>query len=134
VNKTARTTLRFTCTGCGDCCTGDPKDYWVETTLAERQRIAKYLGISMQWLRRRYLVREEDSTGIGMQGGRCTFLEGNRCRIYAVRPTQCRTYPLWPELLTSNAAWKAEARRCEGIGRGAIIPLAKIRKALTQTG
>jgi Fe-S-cluster containining protein len=47
--------------------------------------------------------------------GDCVFLgEGRRCRIYAVRPAQCRTYPFWPELETRQA-WRDEARRCEGI-------------------
>jgi len=25
--------------------------------------------------------------------GACVFLEGNRCRIYAARPAQCRAFP-----------------------------------------
>lgn len=121
---------RFECTGCGNCCTGNPKHYWVETTRAELKRIAQHLGITLAWLRRRYVMREDGAEGLSMRGGRCVFLEGNRCRIYAVRPTQCRTYPLWPELLTSRTAWQSEARRCEGIGRGAVIPVEKITKAL----
>lgn len=28
---------------------------------------------------------------------------------------QCRTYPFWPESLTSRHDWEAEALRCEGI-------------------
>src|SRR5688572_23557020 len=102
-------TLRFACTGCGNCCTGNPRDYWVETTNAERKRIAEHLGISVAWLRRHYMVREEGDEGISMRGGQCVFLDGKRCRIYAVRPSQCRTYPLWPELLSSRTAWKTEA-------------------------
>lgn len=30
-------------------------------------------------------------------------------------PMQCRTYPFWPEPLTSRHDWEAEALRCEGI-------------------
>ena len=64
-------------------------------------------------------------------GGRCVFLSpDNRCRIYAVRPLQCRTYPYWPETLSSRAAWRREARRCEGIGQGEVIPLARVRASL----
>jgi len=121
---------RFECTGCGDCCTGSPKNFWVEANRAEQARIAAHLGISLKWFRRRYLVHEDDGEGISMQGGQCTFLDGKRCRIYAVRPAQCRSYPLWPELLSSRRAWQAEAKRCEGIGRGAVIPIEKIRKLL----
>ena len=122
--------LRFECTGCGNCCTGSPRDYWVEVSKAEQQRIARHLGITLRWLRQRYVLREPDGDGLSMKGGACVFLDGARCRIYAARPTQCRTYPLWPELLQSRKAWQAEAKRCEGIGRGAVIPLATIRQAL----
>jgi Fe-S-cluster containining protein len=128
--KVAHTTpYRFACTGCGHCCTGNPKDFWVEVSRTEQVRIAKHLGISLAWLRRRYLVREAEGDGISMRGGQCVFLDGKRCGIYAVRPTQCRTYPFWPELMTDKA-WRAEAKRCEGMGRGAIVPLEKIRRLL----
>jgi len=124
------TPLRFTCTGCGNCCTGNPRDYWVEVSRAQQRRIAEHLGISLAWLRRRYVVRETEGEGLSMRGGQCVFLDGQRCRIYPVRPAQCRGYPLWPELLSDRTAWQAEARRCEGIGRGDVIPLERIRRAL----
>ena len=46
--------------------------------------------------------------------------------------TSVPLYPLWPELLSSRRAWQAEAKRCEGIGRGTVIPIEKIRKALAK--
>jgi Fe-S-cluster containining protein len=62
---------------------------------------------------------------------RCVFLapEG-RCRIYSARPQQCITYPFWPEVLATAKAWRREAKRCEGIGRGAVVPLHVIEDAL----
>ena len=64
-------------------------------------------------------------------GGPCVFLtQDNRCRIYAVRPLQCRTYPFWPEVVESRAVWRGEARRCEGIDQGQVIPVARIRALL----
>ncbi len=134
MEKTKETPRRFACTGCGKCCTGDPRRYWIETTRAEQQRIAQYLGISMAWLRRRYVVREPGAEGLTMRGGRCNFLDGgNRCRIYEVRPTQCRTYPFWPELLSSRSAWRQEAKRCEGIGQGETIATDLIKKILKRS-
>jgi len=47
-----------------------------------------------------------------------------------VRPQQCRTYPFWPEIVETRGAWQEEARRCEGMGRGPVIPLAEIRRRL----
>lgn len=124
-----KTAYRFECTGCGKCCTGGGS-YVVEVSRAEQQRIRKHLGISWPWFRRRYVFRYDDETeSLVMPRGRCVFLDSaNRCRIYPARPTQCRTYPWWPELMNPRA-WRLERRRCEGIGRGAVVPLVRIRRA-----
>lgn len=109
----------FACTGCGKCCTGRGS-YVIEVSRGEQDRIQRFLGIGRDWLRRRYVFRFDDETeSVRMHAdGRCVFLDDKmQCRIYAVRPRQCRTYPFWPELETRQA-WHAEARRCEGIQLG----------------
>ena len=124
--------LRFACTGCGKCCTG-LGSYYIEVTPKEQRRIQNFLGVSRRWFRRRYVERYDDSIDSlrTEAGGRCVFLDTNlRCRIYRVRPAQCRNYPFWPELTGRAAAWHTEAQRCEGIGRGAIIPLSRIVRIL----
>jgi Fe-S-cluster containining protein len=125
--------LHFKCTGCGDCCTGGA-DYVVEVTREEQRRIQSHLGISWRWFRRRYVRRLDDgSESLEDADNACIFLDaGRRCRIYEVRPTQCRTYPFWPTLLTSERVWNAEARRCEGIGRGPVVPVTTIRARLAR--
>jgi Fe-S-cluster containining protein len=130
--KTAR--LRFECTGCGACCTGSA-DHYVETSAAERAAIRGFLDLSPGWFRRRYLVRvDADTTGIRLEhNGRCPFLGvDNRCRIYAVRPRQCRTYPWWPELVEKKRDWTEEAQRCEGMNRGTVVPLSAIERSLAR--
>jgi hypothetical protein len=124
--------LRFECTGCGRCCAGRG-DYVVEVSRPEQRRIQRHLGVSWPWFRRRYLLRfDAETESLAMPGGRCVFLGADRrCRIYAARPLQCRTYPFWPELMSARA-WRLEARRCEGIGRGAVVPLARVRQALAR--
>lgn len=129
--------LRFECTGCGGCCTGRGNasvEYYVAITPAEQRDIQKYLGVSLAWFKRRYLMRFEDGEeSLRWEDDRCVFLDGEkRCRIYPVRPMQCRTYPFWPELVKSKFAWRAEARRCEGINRGEIVPLTRVRRALRE--
>ena len=127
-----RARLRFECTGCGGCCTGGT-DHVVETSAPEREAIRDFLGLSRNWFRRRYLTRLDAAvTGIRLgRDGRCPFLgRDNRCRVYPVRPRQCRTYPWWPELVGSRSAWQHEAQRCEGMNRGAVVPLARIERAL----
>jgi uncharacterized protein len=126
-----RKPLRFACTGCGACCTGDASRY-VEAGPVEQEKIRAFLDISRAWFRRRYLTPVDETTdGLRIAHGRCVFLSDHgRCRIYPVRPMQCRTYPWWPEVVESDASWRHEARRCEGINRGARVPLATIAAAL----
>jgi len=49
------------------------------------------------------------------------------CSVYDARPVQCRTFPWWPEHLTSPREWQRLGRRCEGVGRGAFVPVEAIR-------
>ena len=54
--------------------------------------------------------------------GHCMLLNSEgKCSVYPVRPTQCRTYPFWPEILISEEKWNNERQRCEGIQQGEII-------------
>lgn len=124
--------IHFHCTGCGRCCLGGD-DHYVSVSAKESERIRQYLGLSSAWFRRRYQVRIDGGSGYGiaLRNGRCVFLgEDTRCGIYPVRPMQCRTYPYWPELLRSGAAWRGEGRRCEGIDRGKVVPFALVERQL----
>jgi Fe-S-cluster containining protein len=123
---------RFECSACGKCCYGGD-GYQVAVSDDDIISIANYLGISLAWLKRRYLEKDGDMMGIGFrEDSACHFLQGNACRIYPVRPLQCRTYPWWPEILCSPEAWQQEARRCEGIGRGNEVPLETVMENLRQ--
>ncbi|HYQ71402.1 MAG TPA: YkgJ family cysteine cluster protein [Gammaproteobacteria bacterium] len=123
--------LRFSCTRCGRCCTGGA-GYHVYFTRGEANAACASLGLTWKWFRRHYLRRlEGDGLVAADRGGACIFLNAaGQCRIYAQRPVQCRTYPFWPELVDSEASWRREALRCEGINRGKVVSLARIRKAL----
>jgi hypothetical protein len=122
--------LRFSCTRCGKCClTGGA--YYVFLTEAESEAIRQRLQLSRSWFRRRYLARLEEGELVLApgKGERCIFLgDDGQCRVYPVRPLQCRTYPFWPELAGNARAWNGEARRCEGVNRGKVVPRATIRR------
>ena len=122
--------LRFSCTQCGKCCmTGG--DYHVFLTQPEAQKICSHLQLSRDWFRRRYLRRLEQGDLVLASGkdDYCIFLSAEgRCRVYPVRPLQCRTYPFWPELAGNARAWISEMRRCEGINQGEVVPLESIRR------
>ncbi|HFQ91874.1 MAG TPA: YkgJ family cysteine cluster protein [Chromatiales bacterium] len=127
-----RETLRFQCTACGACCMGD-EHHHVFLTRDEARKICRWLGLTWAWFRRRYLSRLDDGTRVlsARDDGRCVFLDARgRCRVYAVRPVQCATYPFWPEVVATAPAWRGEARRCEGIGRGGAVPVRVIEAAL----
>lgn len=50
----------------------------------------------------------------------CVLLdsETRRCRIYSVRPKQCRTFPFWDDVLESEMNWQMYKENCPGIGNG----------------
>ena len=113
--------LRFECSQCGNCCSGDPGYVWA--TKEEIGRISKFLGrtdgrLDPKQLRRvglRYSLTEKP-------GGDCIFLtrDGNRtgCGIYSVRPLQCRTWPFWTQNLKSPDTWNEAHRICPGMDQG----------------
>ena len=72
-----------------------------------------------------HTFRDENGwTELDFSGGRCVMLDEktNLCTVYESRPTQCRTFPFWPEMIR-RGAWTAEAKRiCEGVGNGRIVP------------
>ncbi len=111
--------LRFTCTGCGQCCTGEPGT--VHMNDAEADQIAARLGLARADFLAQYAYPFEDGHSLKEKpNGDCVFFEDRRCGIYEDRPTQCRTYPFWPENLRSEAAWKRTAKACPGVNAGRL--------------
>jgi uncharacterized protein len=119
--------LKFSCTGCGDCCTGAPGYVWV--TKAEIAALAAALGLQIEEFERRFvrLVGVRKSL-VEHENGDCVFFdpESRQCRVYEDRPLQCRTWPFWASNLSSPAAWEATGERCPGCNRGRRVPLGKI--------
>lgn len=69
------------------------------------------------------------------QGHDCIFLDRQSlpgkaiCGLYEVRPAQCRTWPFWPENLSSKRAWITAKKRtpCPGMDNGKLVPIERIR-------
>lgn len=101
-------------------------------TEEEIQRLAQALSMELEAFGKRYLRRYHDGYAlVDGPDGACIFLTpANQCRVYEVRPLQCRTYPWWPEYLTSLAHWEAQQRICPGIGTGPRIPYSVIQTQL----
>lgn len=123
--------LRFECRRCGRCCGGFPGYVWI--TEDEIGEAAGHLGISAEEFVEQYARRH---------GVRCTLKEVDNwncimlrdaegdpeCRIYPVRPAQCRTFPFWDEKLQEEEYWDAAAKDCPGMNRGRLYTLEEIER------
>ena len=126
--------LKFTCTQCGNCCTGAPGFVYVSEE--EISNIAAFLRspggtLGPEYLRkvgRRYSLTED------RKSGDCCFLKhenGKRiCAIYPVRPLQCRTWPFWDVNLESPRAWSEAAADCPGMNQGRHYDLVQVQLRL----
>jgi Fe-S-cluster containining protein len=125
--------LRFTCSQCGNCCTGGPGYVWISRE--EIAKLALYLKITTEETVERYCRKvdgkfslKERRSPAGLYD--CIFLKETKvakrgedtvvhtiraCTVYPVRPLQCRTWPFWPENLSSRQAWDHAAKRCHGM-------------------
>lgn len=129
--------LNFTCTQCGNCCTGGPGYVWISNTeihrlalhlkLSDRQVIAKYcrkVGGKYSLKENRnarneydciFLTEEERTT---TKNGQEVVYTKRGCSIYMVRPLQCRTWPFWDGNLINPEAWRNASERCHGMNNG----------------
>lgn len=123
--------LHFECTQCGNCCGGVPGYVWV--TEAEITAIAKFLNLPVEDFSRKFVRRVyKEYSLIEMPNYDCVFLERNDkgigCKIYSVRPQQCRTWPFWKTNLTSSSSFLGKTQRCPGINRGKAFTREQIDK------
>lgn len=83
----------FKCLGCGTCC-GWPG--YVYVTDEEANAMARQLGIGRSEFRDEFTLLAPNRGQLCLKqapGGVCIFLHENRCRVYPVRPRQCRDFP-----------------------------------------
>lgn len=127
--------LCFSCTQCGNCCTGEPGYVWA--TKEEIRRISTFLGRTDGWLDKKHVRRVRLRYSLTeKENGDCVFLarKGHKvtCAIYAVRPLQCRTWPFWSENLTSLDTWNEAHTKCSGMNRGKRYDYVQIETLRTQ--
>lgn len=119
--------LRFTCTGCGDCCTGSPGYVWVN-----RDDIAQ-LAAEVQMTPADFEERYVREVGVRkslkeFKNGDCVFFDkkSRKCAVYAARPRQCRTWPFWDSNIRTPEAWAETCEVCPGSGTGRLYQLEQI--------
>jgi Fe-S-cluster containining protein len=121
--------LRFTCTQCGDCCTGAPGHVWVSND--EIAALAQLLGLSEETFEDTYVRRVGARKSLReLPGGNCVLLDGEKrsCTVYSARPRQCRTWPFWDSNLKSPEDWAHTCQVCPGSGRGQLHSLSQIEE------
>jgi uncharacterized protein len=118
--------LRFECQpGCTECCR---QKGFVYLTDADLPRMADFLGLTVQEFARRYVYRTRNRIRLRVpRDANCYFLREGGCSIHPAKPTQCRIFPYWPELLESRREWRKTARYCPGIGKGPLVQISDAR-------
>ena len=114
--------LRFACQpGCTKCCEVSGFVYLSE---ADVLRAAAFLHLTKEGFESQYVVRYKHVIRLRKPlHSQCHFLHDKGCSIHPAKPTQCRLYPFWPELVEDRFAWADAAKTCPGIGKGELIQI-----------
>ena len=113
--------LKFTCTQCGDCCTGAPGYVWVNQE--EIEALAKLVGEELEVFETKYVRRIGIRRSlIEFPNGDCVFFDtqARKCTVYDARPRQCRTWPFWDTNLRKPSDWEWVCSVCPGSGKGKL--------------
>lgn len=123
--------VRFECQGSGKCCVSRGEFGFVYMTLDDRRRAASALGLTTSAFTRAHCAKTDGFFHLkDGSGPACAFLNGTQCGIYDGRPTQCRTWPFWPEMMSAKS-WKSEvAAYCPGVGKGRLWSAEEIEREL----
>ena len=124
--------LRFECTRCGKCCTGEPGYVWVND--AELRALADFRGETVEELTGLYTrLTTRGRTLREKANGDCVFWDKQAgCTVYPVRPAQCRTWPFWESTTATPEAWERTRQDCPGAGRGELIPAEEITRRVRE--
>jgi uncharacterized protein len=114
--------VRFACQpGCIRCCDQEGFVYLSEDDLA---RAAEFTGMTPKAFEAKYVYRTKNELRFRKpREKQCPFLEGHGCSIHPAKPTQCRTFPFWPEIVERKATWLKTGQYCPGIGKGELIQI-----------
>lgn len=126
--------LRFTCTQCGNCCTGAPGT--VRINSEEVAELAAFLGMSRRAFRGIYTRKMRGFVSLReKENYDCIFYDRAKgCKVYPKRPHQCRSWPFWQANVESPEAWTAESTNCPGMNHGELHPAEVIELTILNDG
>jgi hypothetical protein len=112
--------MRFSCQpGCTRCCT---QKGWVYLGVEDVSRLSAFLGMTESEVRDRYVYSTKHTSRLRKpRQGECPFLKADGCSVHPAKPTQCRVFPFWPELMEDKKELKETADWCPGIGKGDVV-------------
>jgi Fe-S-cluster containining protein len=114
--------LQFACQpGCTNCCRQKGYVYLSEQDLI---KAAAFLQLTPEAFESKYLYRTQHLLRLRKPSdSQCPFLEESGCSIHPAKPTQCRLFPFWPDLIESRDSWQETAAYCPGIGTGPLVQI-----------
>lgn len=124
--------LRFECVqGCTKCCVVAGR---VLCPTSEYDQIAEAFGITRAELLEKYV---DDFGSVGLMKydapDHPICLTETGCSIHEGKPTPCKTFPFWPQVLASPESWGFIKEKCPGIGKGKLYSPNEINKMKRQT-
>ena len=123
--------IQFQCQGSGNCCVSRGGYGFVFMTLKDRQTMAKKLQMTTKDFTKKYCSKHDGIWKLNDHVNEdCVFLENKRCSVYEARPTQCRTWPFWPEVLNARTWNKEVASFCPGVNKGKVWSTKEVKKQL----
>ena len=123
--------LRFECTGCGECCR---RPGYVYFDSEDEIRAAEFLGLTPELFRESYLEPLDGEWILDVpRDSACPFLLDDACTIHPARPRQCATYPFWKEIVKKTGGWVREREDCPGIDQGRRYSWEEIEALLEET-
>lgn len=121
--------LRFKCNGCGVCCGGEPGVIWVNEE--EIIKISDYLKMPVDQFAKKFLRKiVKRYSLIELHNGDCVMFD-NGCKIYPVRPYQCKSFPFWLQNLETQEKWEALKDECPGIDKEKLYTLEEINDIIS---
>ena len=107
--------------------------------------MAKLLGLDEEQFLKQYARKIKQHYSLKehktVHGFDCIFLDRESvpgkaiCSVYEARPTQCRTWPFWPENLKSKQSWQSSKKNtpCPGMDTGPLNTAEEIKICLDIT-
>jgi Fe-S-cluster containining protein len=123
--------LRFSCTQCGNCCTGAPGFVWINK--AEIQALAAAKGEDVAEFEDMYVRKVGIRKSLReYPNGDCVFFDNDSrsCSVYEARPRQCRSWPFWDSNVRTEEHWEETQEECPGCGKGRLYQLDEIQTQL----